>query len=128
MKIEIPGRPLPLARHRHGKGKSFDTQKPQKRSLAWTAKLALPKGYAPPPAIALALTYCFCPPKSWSAKRRKESLGQPKTTTPDLSNLVKFTEDALNGILWPDDRFICSLRASKVFSEWEGTIIEVKAA
>lgn len=75
--------------------------------------------------LGVRLFFEYTPPRSWPKKKRQEAIGQPKTSTPDLSNLIKFTEDALNGILWEDDRLITAIVASKRYSESEGTVIEV---
>jgi len=46
-------------------------------------------------------------------------------TKPDISNLVKSVEDALNGILWRDDSQIMHVGAQKFFSNFYGIRIEI---
>ena len=38
------------------------------------------------------------------------------TQTPDIDNMIKFTLDACKGILWEDDRQICSLASEKIYN------------
>jgi len=125
MKLEVYGKPIALARHRHFKGGTFNPQASLMKRYAWHVVSLLDDKYEPFSQIDLKLKYCFHPPKSWSAKKKKAAIGGPKASKPDLSNLIKFTEDALNGVLWEDDRLIIRIQAEKVYDEWEGTIIEV---
>jgi Holliday junction resolvase RusA-like endonuclease len=50
----------------------------------------------------------------------------PKITVPDVSNLVKFVEDACNDIVWKDDNRIAWLEAIKIHGpKGPRTIVEV---
>jgi len=51
-----------------------------------------------------------------SARRSKELLGKPVTKRPDLTNYVKFYEDAANGVLWADDKVIAESKSVKIYS------------
>ena len=44
---------------------------------------------------------------------------------PDLSNYIKATEDALNGIIWTDDNLIVTETAEKKYSDHPRIVIEV---
>jgi len=48
------------------------------------------------------------------------------TKKPDVSNLVKFAEDCLNGFAWGDDSQIVALRAMKVYGKEPRTEITLK--
>lgn len=56
--------------------------------------------------------------------RRLSGVHRP-TVKPDLSNYVKATEDALNGILWVDDNLIVTETAGKNYSDRPHIVIEV---
>lgn len=61
-------------------------------------------------AVKLELTAYVHRPKS--AKNRVYPISKP-----DLSNIVKIFEDALNGIIWVDDCQIVSITTSKLYAE-----------
>lgn len=63
-----------------------------------------------------------------TTKRKKEDpayLKTPHRGIPDIDNLIKFVLDALNGLVWQDDRIISEIHARKYHSEVKQTIIEV---
>jgi len=65
---------------------------------------------------------------SWSRKKRAAALGGQirPTSTPDADNLLKIL-DALNGIVWVDDRQIVEATVRKIYSEHPGLTIAVEA-
>lgn len=57
--------------------------------------------------------------------RRLSGVHRP-TVKPDLSNYVKATEDALNGILWVDDNLIVTETSEKFYAERPHLTVEIK--
>lgn len=57
--------------------------------------------------------------------RRLSGVHRP-TVKPDLSNYVKATEDALNGILWVDDNLIVTETSEKFYAEQPHLTVEVR--
>ena len=58
-------------------------------------------------------------PKSWSKRKKADAaidLIRP-TGKPDLSNIVKGIEDALNGVIWQDDSQIVGLEVVKHYTD-----------
>lgn len=79
--------------------------------------------------LILSLGCAYPIPKNDSRKKRAEKLcGTTKPTVkPDLSNVLKAVEDALNGIAYADDAQITELHVTKYYSEFPGieVLIEV---
>lgn len=61
-------------------------------------------------------------------KRPKEHQhpGKPHTSTPDLSNLIKLVEDALNNVVWRDDALIAKIISTKFYGSNPSTIVVVR--
>ena len=60
----------------------------------------------------------FAPiPGSWSKKRQEAAKrGDEVPGKPDLDNVAKAVLDACNGVLYDDDKQVCSLRVEKAYS------------
>lgn len=123
---EIPGIPIPLQRHRHSGKRCFDPQKKEKETIRWVLKSALNTVYVASNAIKLVVEYHMPIPKSYSKKRAKECVLGPHATKPDLSNLIKFTEDVFNGIIWQDDSLISQIEAKKFYSPIPKTVFKIE--
>ena len=67
-------------------------------------------------------------PKSITKKRRQaviEGIHRP-ITKPDLTNIAKGIEDALNGIIYKDDSQIVDLHISKYYSDRPRVEVQIK--
>jgi Holliday junction resolvase RusA-like endonuclease len=69
----------------------------------------------------------FSVPKSYSNKKREAALEglHAYTKSPDLDNLVKIIQDAMNGIVFLDDRQITDLISSKRYGPEDGVRVTV---
>lgn len=69
----------------------------------------------------------FMIPKSFSKKKKKAALNGDirPTVKPDCDNISKNICDALNGIVFPDDKQIVSLEVEKFYSENESVIVRI---
>lgn len=78
-------------------------------------------------AISVSFEFRVKIPKSWSKKKKLRMELQPCPIKPDLSNYIKFIEDALNGILWLDDAQIVAYKepTCKLYSQDPMTIITI---
>lgn len=124
---EIAGTPIPLKRPRFFKNRCYDSQKVEKRIFANKLKNIMQEDQPYSEAIQLTIEYHMPIPESMSGKRKKELIGTAHFKRPDLSNLIKFTEDALNGVLWEDDSIIGKIIASKFYSKDAKTVFKVDA-
>jgi len=126
MTIEIEAPPIPLKRPRAAKTGFYDPQYQAKKNFAFEVLSKITNKNLPIDSpIKLKLDFYFKIRKSWSKKKQKALLNQHHFSTPDLSNLIKFIEDALNNVIWKDDSLICEITASKKWCEFNKTIINV---
>jgi Holliday junction resolvase RusA-like endonuclease len=80
-----------------------------------------------PVELAVSVT---CPiPKSWSKRMREDALNgvwRP-TSKPDLDNIVKLVADALNGVVYEDDKAIVRMVAEKYYGPEPSMQISVRS-
>ena len=117
MIYEIPGPPIPWKRPRLSGKRFFDSQATQKKEIQHIIQSIAESHLVDAPALKVNIEYHMPIPKSWSRIKRLTSIGKPHVSRPDLSNLIKFTEDALNGVVWKDDAVIYELHCRKVYSD-----------
>jgi Holliday junction resolvase RusA-like endonuclease len=125
--FEIPGVPIPLQRHRHAGKKCFDPQKREKRAYQTYIASRLNGVLKTAVAIKLIVEYHMPIPKSYSKTRVLECVLGPHSNKPDLSNLIKFTEDTFNGMLWKDDSLIAEIEARKFYAQVPKTVFKIES-
>ncbi|WP_422446219.1 MULTISPECIES: RusA family crossover junction endodeoxyribonuclease [unclassified Endozoicomonas] len=76
-------------------------------------------------ALAVLLLAVFPIPASWSKKKKQEAeAGMVRPAVkPDFDNVVKLYCDALNGIVWEDDKQIVDGRCIKVYGQRPGVLV-----
>lgn len=95
LRIVIPGKPIGKGRPRFGKGRVYTPKKTldYEKAVAWTAKAAMGRRRVIDGPVSLTIN-CFFKGKKvgWH------------TSKPDWDNTGKLCADALNGIVYLDDR------------------------
>jgi Holliday junction resolvase RusA-like endonuclease len=78
-------------------------------------------------AIGLTVAAVHVPPPSWSSKRRTAALEQrvPCLVLPDLDNVIKLVADALNGLIYKDDRQIVRVTGAREWGERPAIVITI---
>jgi len=78
-------------------------------------------------AVTLGITVYTAPPVSASKAARERMLSgkEHPTKKPDLDNIVKLISDALNGVVYHDDRQIVMLWIIKEYAETARTIVKI---
>lgn len=121
----IPGNPIALMRARHGNGRVWDSQKQLK--VCYGIELSSQHGTKRMYGGALLLDVVFY--MEIMAKRSIDKFdGRYHVFKPDLSNLIKFVEDAATNILYNDDCTIVKINAKKIYDKnprTEFSIIEL---
>lgn len=78
--------------------------------------------------VKMAIEAVFAIPESWSNKKRFAHIAAPYTGKPDSDNIYKAVADALNQIVYVDDKQIWALQVIKRYAkvgEGEGMYITV---
>lgn len=124
--ITIRGNPIPLARPRFGKGHVYDSQKVEK--LWYQCEMRRQTKLWCDFPLRMELIFEF-PMVGIPKCRQSLYLGKPHMKRPDLSNLVKFVEDAALGVLYSDDSLIVEIMAIKRYAiEGKTTIVLTESA
>lgn len=69
----------------------------------------------PGTGFKVRISAAFKPPASWSNKKKDRAIeGEIEATIkPDVDNIAKILMDAINGLIWSDDKMVTDLRVSK---------------
>ena len=115
--------PIPAPRPRVTRNGTYNDPKytNYKKAIALLAKRYFKVSDKP---IAMYVDFYFEQPKSWSKKKKEETLWH--TSRPDIDNLQKGIKDALNGIAYVDDSQVCYVIARKQYSFRVGIEVEIK--
>lgn len=76
--------------------------------------------------ISLTVTYRFAWLRSHSRRVRTADHPIPKTTKPDLGNLTKLLEDALEGIVYVNDAQVWGSASCKIYADVPSTTVVVE--
>lgn len=118
MKIEIvvPGKPQGKQRPRHTKSGHTYTPRETVEYEQQIRALVLEKypGIVPTEEpVQICISAYFGMPKS---KKRSIPDGHPATCKPDTDNIAKIIMDALNGIVYKDDKQVFSIEMAKFYT------------
>ena len=80
-------------------------------------------------AISVSMVFSMPRPRSHYRGGRfshllKGSSPNRHISRPDLDNIIKFYLDAMTGMFWKDDAYVCTIEASKNYSKQESVEIE----
>ena len=119
----IDGKPTPWKRPRRNRNAYFSSQEQRdiKNTIAGLAVESMKgNGFTKAPEgcpLIMEVYAYFEMPKSWSKKKRRAQEDNIyHTQTPDGDNIAKLIKDALNGVVYHDDRQVSSLSVSKFWS------------
>jgi Holliday junction resolvase RusA-like endonuclease len=123
--FEIPGNPVAKGRARaYRRGNYIAHYTPEKtvnyENLVKMVAMQDMKGkqlIAGP--ISMVISLFFQIPESWSNKKRLSALNGTvrPTVKPDLDNCCKVVADALNGVVWHDDKQVVEVVVKKFYSD-----------
>jgi Holliday junction resolvase RusA-like endonuclease len=118
IEFTVPGEPFAWMRAVHYKGKTL-TPKAMRANQRTIKALAQLAGCVPILGpVRMTITFFRAIPASWS--KQKQAMASMSTvyptSKPDLSNLLKQVEDALNGTAYKDDSQLVDLEVRKFYA------------
>jgi len=122
----IPGDPVPFARA-GSMGKRRFTPAKQSQFMSMVkiiAHTSMTNKRLLDGALRLTIEARYSRPESWSQKRKDATFW--KVSRPDLSNIQKIIEDALNGVVWNDDAQVVESIARKSYGHKSETIVTIE--
>lgn len=75
--------------------------------------------------ISISVLFFMPIPKSLSKKKQVALIGELYTKKPDIDNLIKTYLDAMNGIIYEDDKQIYAIFAKKIYSSEPKVVINI---
>ena len=128
----VPSRPIPGGSKRKGKAGQIIAANP--KTAAWmsvvrVAAIDAYKGDLLDGPLGFQMTFCLKRPKNHFNAKGQLKPNAPKfpIVIPDLTKMIRSTEDALTGICWHDDCQVVHQITKKLycFSEAEGAEIKI---
>lgn len=111
----IPGDPIPLARARFSSNHVYDAQKHLKVSTSIYLQSQHDRKEMFSNPVKMHVIFFMSIPMGSTSTKRSKLLNTYVSKKPDLSNLIKFIEDTATGIIFTDDKLVCSIDAHKVY-------------
>lgn len=130
--ITLQGAPRGKGRPRFGQGRAYTdaATKAYEAALAWAAKQEMGgrEPFAGPVQVTIGAFMEI--PMSWSRARHQEAItGQRRPMTkPDADNIVKAALDAMNGIVFIDDKQVVEVGVIKKYSVQPALVVTVREA
>lgn len=130
----VPGAPVGKGRPRFAKRGNFvQAYTPEKTaSYENLVKMAAAKAMAGRQiiigAVCVGIHLFVTPPASWSQKKQREAIsgsGIFPTSKPDVDNVIKGIFDAMNEIVWKDDKQVVDVVVSKRYCTTARAVVEV---
>jgi Holliday junction resolvase RusA-like endonuclease len=126
LSFEIFGKPIPWTAPRRGNGHFYASHSEIGEQVKWQLR-SLHRDAPLSERVHLDFTFFQPIPKGTSGIRRRQMLAHMivPQTAPDTTNMQKFYEDCLKGIVIEDDRLVSDVSARKRYSEQPGVLIRV---
>ena len=126
MKFVVDGVPTAWSSHKGYGKRSYSLHTPKKQAFQRKIRQQYDGPLFDSP-ISLSITFEMPIPESFSKKKRLKIEAIPfHTSRPDLTNLQKFAEDCLSGIVISDDKIVVKTSSQKYYSKSPQTIIEIE--
>lgn len=127
MDFIVEGIPVPWKAHAGYGRRSFNPLYKERDYVQWQVKSQNNKEDIISGPVSVRCVFHMPIPKATSKVKRREMLNNNlhHIKRPDLTNLYKFLEDCLKGIIFEDDSQVCEVSLKKIYSEKCKTVITV---
>ena len=130
----IPGTPVGKGRPKFARRGNFTVAYTPERTASYEnlvkvkAEEAMKGRPAIDGAVAVTIWLWVTPPASWSQKKQRQALSHEilPTSKPDVDNVIKGIFDAMNEIVWKDDKQAVDVSIRKRYSETARATVEVR--
>jgi len=129
----VPGTPVPKGRPRFARRGNFVSAYTDDKTASYE-NLVKVKAEQAMRGVALfegpvfvTVSLYVTPPASWSQKKQRAALAGEvmPTSKPDIDNVVKGIFDAINDVVWRDDKQVVTLAVSKRYHERACAVVRV---
>jgi len=123
----IEGVPIPWKAHGGYGRKSFNPLYKEKQYCQWQIRAQHNQQAPVTSPIRLGLTFYLPIPKATSGIRKRQMLAglMHHLKRPDVTNMQKFIEDCIKGIVIEDDAQVVEINAKKLYSDLPKTVINI---
>ena len=127
--FHCPFDPRGKGRPRLGRGRTYTDAKTVafEKAVGFQARAQM-RGAPLTGPLKITITCAFEMPRSWSKKKRAALAGRPHTQKPDADNVLKAIADALNGIVYADDKQLAIMTVEKRWAERGGFGVIIEEA
>lgn len=110
---------IPKARPRFEKGHVYTPQKTKnfETAVAFTARNAMANQPPMTTPCRLEIYALFSPPARWPKWKRAAAMGKPYTSKSDADNMIKACCDAMNAVVYTDDRLVAHAAIERYYGE-----------
>ena len=130
----IPGTPVGKGRPRFARRDAFVTTYTPEKTASYEnlvkvkAEEAMVGRELIAGAVAVTILLFITPPASWSNKKMLQALNHEimPTTKPDVDNIIKGIFDAMNEIVWNDDKQVVDVTIRKRYANTARATVEVR--
>jgi Holliday junction resolvase RusA-like endonuclease len=129
--LSIPGKPISKARPRFARRGKFVIAYSSQETEEGRFLFEVQKQWNRPPIEGPLKVRCSfeMPIPKGTSKKKTKAMSEEKirhTKKPDIDNLIKFSCDCLNGVVFKDDSQIVLLQGGKFYSEIPQTVIMIE--
>lgn len=126
--LEIIHEPVSWAAHKGFGNRSYNPKHKEREFYRWQIRTLFNRERPIGGPVRLLLAFHMPIPKGTSKIRQKQMLNGiiHHIKRPDCSNLTKFCEDTLKGIVIEDDSQVVEICAKKIYADHPKTIIQIE--